>query len=187
MPGSKTQLQGEHSSHFRLPVGHHDIHGIHIPYQPPGLFCVPGIFSCLYFLVLLVFFKGTLLKKGFLYISAWLFAVLSASLNEFAAWILKGHVSLTYGQICVAVSLLWACGFYVFVRFWLRDKVDRLFDQLSRRSCSLLLTYPSVSLFILFIGNNTIFSSLSLAVRGLEDVLFYLGTVIMILVLYVLF
>ena len=42
MPGSKTQLQGEHSSHFRLPVGHHDIHGIRIPYQPPGLFGVPG-------------------------------------------------------------------------------------------------------------------------------------------------
>ena len=154
--------------------------------SPQVFFVFRGIFSCLYFLVLLVFFKGTLLKKGFLYISAWLFAVLSASLNEFAAWILKGHVSLTYGQICVAVSLLWACGFYVFVRFWLRDKVNRLFDQLSRRSCSLLLTYPSVSLFILFIGNNTIFSSRSLAERGLEDVLFYLALCIMILVLYVL-
>lgn len=154
--------------------------------SPQVFFVFRGVFSCLYFLVLLIFFKGTLLKKGFLYISAWLFAVLSTSLNEFAAWMLKGHVSLTYGQICVAVSLLWACGFYVFVRFWLRDKVDRLFDQLSRRSCSLLLTYPSVSLFILFIGNNTIFSSLSLAVRGLEDVLFYLALCIMILVLYVL-
>ena len=77
----------------------------------PQVFCVPGPI----FLSLLsgapCLFKGTLLKKGFLYISAWLFAVLSASLNEFAAWILKGHVSLTYGQICVAVSLLWACGF----------------------------------------------------------------------------
>ena len=67
--------------------------------SPQVFFVFRGLFSCLYFLVLLVFFKGTLLKKGFLYISAWLFAVLSASLNEFAAWILKGHVSLTYGQI----------------------------------------------------------------------------------------
>ena len=95
--------------------------------SPQVFFVFRGLFSCLYFLVLLVFLKGTLLKKGFLYISAWLFAVLSASLNEFAAWILKGHVSLTYGQICVAVSLLWACGFYGFVRFWLkRIKLNRL-------------------------------------------------------------
>ena len=42
VPGAETQGQGEHSSHIRLSVGHHDIHGIRIPYQPPGLFCVPG-------------------------------------------------------------------------------------------------------------------------------------------------
>lgn len=156
----------------------------HISHQV--FFAFQGIFSCLFFLILLVFFKGSLLKKGFLYISAWLFAVLSTSLNEFAAWLLRGWGFLSYGQVCVTVSLLWACGFCLFVRFWLKDTVGQLFDQLSRRSCSLLLTYPSVSLIILFIGNNTIFSSRSLSVRGLEEVLFYLALCAMILMLYVL-
>lgn len=156
----------------------------HISHQV--FFVFQGIFSCLFFLVLLVFFKGSLLKKVFLYISAWLFAVLSTSLNEFAAWLLKGWVCLPYGQVCVLVSLLWACGFGLLVRVWLKGTVDQLFGQLSRRSCSLLLTYPLVSLFILFIGNNTIFSSRSLAERGLEDVLFYLALCAMILMLYVL-
>lgn len=148
-------------------------------------FVFQGIFSCLFFLVLLIFFKGSLLKKAFLYVSAWLFAVLSTSLNEFAAWLLGNRVSLSYGQICVMVSLVSASGFCVFVHFWLRDTVDRLFAQLSTRSCSLLLTYPSVTLFVLFIGSNTIFSPRSLAVRGAEDILFFLALCVMILVLYV--
>ena len=51
--------------------------------------------------MLLIFFKGGLLEKAFLYISAWLFGVLSTSLNEFAVWLLLHRVSLTYGQISV--------------------------------------------------------------------------------------
>lgn len=149
-------------------------------------FLFRGIFSCLFFLVLLIFFNGSLLKKIFLYISAWLFSVLSTSLNEFAAWLMKDWGILSYGQVGVLVSLFWACGFCLFVQFWFRNVTTQLFDQLSRRSCTLLLTYPAVSLFILFIGNNTIFSARSLAERGLEDVLFYLALCLMILVLYVL-
>lgn len=156
---------------------------LHISQQVFFLF--QGVFSCLFFLVLLIFFRGSLLKKAFLYISAWLFAVLSTSLNEFAAWLLGNRVSLSYGQIRVVVSLVSAAGFCLFVRYWLKDTVERLFAQLSTRSCSLLLTYPCVSLLVLFIGTNTIFSSRSLAVRGIEDILFFLALCAMILVLYV--
>ena len=152
----------------------------------PQVFLVfHGIFSCLFFLVLLIFFKGGLLEKAFLYISAWLFGVLSTSLNEFAVWLLLHRVSLTYGQISVVVSLVSAAGFCLFVRYWLKDTVQRLFAQLSKRSCSLLLTYPSVSLLIMSIGTNTIFSPRSLAARGTWDILFFLALCAMILVLYV--
>ena len=110
----------------------------------PQVFLVfHGIFSCLFFLVLLIFFKGGLLEKAFLYISAWLFGVLSTSLNEFAVWLLLHRVSLTYGQISVVVSLVSAAGFCLFVRYWLKDTVQRLFAQLSKRSCSLLSSLPS--------------------------------------------
>lgn len=155
----------------------------HLPEQV--FFMYQGVFSCLFFLVLLIFFKGSLLKKAFLYSSAWLFAVLSTSLNEFAAWLLGSRVPLSYGQICVAVSLVSAAGFCLFVRLWLKGTVDSLFSQLSTRSCSLLLTYPSVSLFVLFIGINTIFSPRSLASRGAESILFFLALCAMILILYV--
>ena len=73
------------------------------------------------------------------------------------------------------VSLIFAAGLCLFVRFWLKSVVEQLFSQLSNRSGTLLLTYPSVSLVILFIGINTIFSPRSLAGRGMEDVLFFMA------------
>lgn len=153
--------------------------------EPRAFFLFQGLFSCLFFLILLVLFKGSLLKKAFLYISAWLFAVLCAPVNELAAWALDGRVGLSAAQIGVIVSLVSAVGFCLFVRFWLKAVVEQLFAQLSNRSGSLLLTYPSVSLIILLIGINTIFSPGSLARRGLEDVLFFLALCAMILVVYV--
>ena len=82
--------------------------------SPQVFFVFRGLFSCLYFLVLLVFFKGTLLKKGFLYISAWLFAVLSASLNEFAvdfkgACVPDIRTNLCGGIPAVGLRFLWVC------------------------------------------------------------------------------
>lgn len=152
--------------------------------EPVFLF-VQGIFSCLFFLLLLIFFNGELLKKVFLYISAWLFAVLSMSLNEFAATVLGKSIFLSYSQICVIVSFLSACGFYIFVRYWLRTMTGQLFIQLSRRSHLLLASYPAISLAISLFGTSTIFSRESLERRGFEDVVFYLAFCTMILVLYV--
>ncbi|EXG84614.1 hypothetical protein K413DRAFT_1366 [Clostridium sp. ASBs410] len=146
---------------------------------------VQGIFSCLFFLLLLIFFNGELMKKVFLYLSAWLFAILSMSLNEFAASVLGRSIFLSYGQICVIVSLLSACGFYFFVRCWLKDMTSQLFIQLSKRSNLLLTAYPAISLTISLFGTSTIFSRESLTKRGFEDVVFYLAFCTMILVLYV--
>lgn len=153
---------------------------------PPRVFFVfQGVFSCLFFLVLLIFFQGGLLKKAFLYVSAWLFALLSTSLNDFAAWVLGSGFSLSYWQICTVVSLVLAAGFCLLVRFWLKDTVNSLFSQLSTHSCSLLLTYPSVSLVVLALGTGSIFSPYALAARGMPDILFFMALCAMILVLYV--
>ena len=153
--------------------------------RQPVFLIVQGIFSCLFFLLLLIFFNGELIKKIFLYLSAWLFAALSMSLNEFAASVLGKSIFLSYSQICVIVSLLSACGFYLFVRYWLRTMTGQLFIQLSRRSHLLLASYTAISLAISLFGTSTIFSRESLAKRGFEDVVFYLAFCTMILVLYV--
>ena len=153
--------------------------------REPVFLIVQGIFSCLFFLLLLIFFNGELIKKVFLYLSAWLFAALSMSLNEFAASVLGKSIFLSYSQICVIVSLLSACGFYLFVRYWLRTMTGQLFIQLSRRSHLLLASYTAISLAISLFGTSTIFSRESLAKRGFEDVVFYLAFCTMILVLYV--
>lgn len=144
-----------------------------------------GTFSCLFFLVLLIFFDGNLLKKVFLYLSAWLLAALSNSLNAFAAWVLKDAGTLSYLQVGVMVSFLSACGVYFFVRFWLRDVTDRLFAQLTSRSCLLLIGYPAAALAIILYGTSTIFSPEVLESRGFQDIIFYLALCVMILLLYV--
>lgn len=144
-----------------------------------------GTFSCLFFLILLIFFKGGFMKKVFLYLSAWLFAVLSMSLNEFAASVLGKSMFFSYGEICVAVSFLSACGFCIFVTYWLKEMTDRLFTQLTSRSCILLAAYPAIALTVSLFGTSTVFSRATLAARGFEDVVFYLAFCTMIQVLYI--
>lgn len=145
-----------------------------------------GLFSFLYFLILLLFFQGSLLQKAFLYVSAWLFAVLATSLNEFIVWALPGGTGLTYAQICVIVSVPSALGFYLAVRFWMKSTVERLFTELSVGASTLLLAYPTISLLLLFVGINTIFSRPSLSERGFGDIAFFLILCVMIVGLYVL-
>lgn len=154
---------------------------------PDNVFVVfQGLFSFLYFLILLLFFQGCLLEKAFLYVSAWLFAELSTSLNEFIVWTLLGRTGLTYFQICVIVSTLSALGFYLGVRLWMKPVVKRLFTELSVGASTLLLAYPMVSLLLLFVGTNTIFSSRSLSVGGFGVVAFFFILCNMIVGLYVL-
>ncbi|MEA4993391.1 MAG: GHKL domain-containing protein [Oscillibacter sp.] len=154
---------------------------------PDSVFVVfQGLFSFLYFLILLLLFQGSLLEKAFLYLSAWLFAVLSASLNELIAWALLGRTELTYSQICVIVSALSAFEFYLGVRLWMKEAVRRLFTELSVGASTLLLAYPTVSLLLLFVGTKTIFSSSALAMGGFGAVAFFFVLCSMIVGLYVL-
>ncbi len=153
--------------------------------EPSVFFVFRCIYSCLFFLVLLIFFQGSMMQKAFLYISAGLFAVLATSLNEFAVWMLRRQVDLSYGQVRVIVSLVTACGYYVLVQFWLKNRVNKLFHQLSMKNAALLVVFPSIFLGILFIGVNTIFSTSTLFQRGIEDILFFLTLCVMIMVLYI--
>ncbi|WP_312939640.1 GHKL domain-containing protein [Oscillibacter sp.] len=154
---------------------------------PDNIFVmVQGLFSFLYFLILLLFFQGGVLEKTFLYLSAWLFAVLSDSLNELIAWALLGRTELTYSQICVIVSALSAFGFYLGIRLWMKEAVKRLFAELSVRAPTLLLAYPTISLLLLFVGTSTIFSRRALATGGFGAVVFFFILCSMIVGLYVL-
>ncbi|MGN0372187.1 MAG: GHKL domain-containing protein [Enterocloster sp.] len=148
-------------------------------------FAVRGIFIFLFFVVLFIFFRGDLIKKAFLYSSAGLFVLLGTSLNELAVWIFRGKGGLTDSQIRVIVSFGAACGYYIMVRFWLKDRVNRLFEQLSVRNAALLFSFPSAFLLVLFIGSHTVFSSDTLLQRGPGDILFFLCLCAMILVLYI--
>ena len=91
----------------------------------------------------------------------------------------------TDSQIRVIVSFGAACGYYIMVRFWLKDRVNRLFEQLSVRNAALLFSFPSAFLLVLFIGSHTVFSSDTLLQRGPGDILFFLCLCAMILVLYI--
>lgn len=150
------------------------------------LLFIQMLFSTIFFLVLLVFFKGKTTLKAFLYISAWLFEVISVSFNEFFAWVLRKNSVLTYKQICLIVSLISACIFFVFVYKWLRKNVLTIFNQLVARYESLLIVYPLLALIIMFIGINTIFSPSSLSKQGGGEISFFLALCIMIMITYVL-
>lgn len=148
-------------------------------------FVIRGIFIFLFFLVLLVFFRGDPIKKAFLYASAGLFVHLAASLNDLAVWMLRGRAGLSDSQIRVIVSFAAACGYYCLVRFWLKKRVNSLFDQLSVKNAVLLFIFPSAFLLVLFIGSHTVFASNQLFQRGMGDILFFLFLCAMILVLYI--
>ena len=53
----------------------------HIPDRTFWIF--QGIFSCLFFLLLLIFFRGSAVEKLFFYLSAWMLSNLSSFLNRF--------------------------------------------------------------------------------------------------------
>ena len=150
------------------------------------LLFIQMIFSTIFFLVLLVFFKGKTTLKAFLYISAWLFEVISVSFNEFFAWVLRKNTFLTYKQICLIVSLVSACIFYLFVYKWLKKNVITIFSQLTAKYESLLLVYPLLALIIMFIGINTIFSPYSLSMQGGGEIAFFLALCVMIMITYIL-
>lgn len=145
-----------------------------------------GIFSTVFFLILLIFFNGNLLEKTFLYATAWLLEEITFSINQVAMWVLTPHLSLTSMEISVISSFVWACLVYAFVYFNVKPVVTILFEEFSLRRCALLITFPLTALALLFIGRNTIFSESSLETQGWEMILFYFMLSIMVILVHAL-
>ena len=145
-----------------------------------------GLFSALFFLILMIFFEGSLLLKAFLYISAWLFADFSASLDAFFSWLLRFQSRLTGGQLSLILAVMLFVLFYFFVRFWLKDRILILFDRMTFRDGALMLAVPAAFLLLLFLGSRTLFRTEVLLGGDPSAILFYLVFCLMILCLYIL-
>lgn len=145
-----------------------------------------GIFSTAFFVILLIFFNGSLLEKTFLYATAWLFEEMIFSINQFLIWISADHISLTKKELSVFSSFIWACLVYAFISLNLKHAVKILFDEFSLRRCALLITFPLIALALLLIGRNTIFSEASLENQNGEMVIFYLILSIMVGLVHIL-
>ena len=116
-----------------------------------------GFFSCLFFLVLLVFFHGSAVEKLFFYLSAWMLADLSSFLNCFTAWCFHTWLPLSEEQLCTLISLISASLCCLFVHFWLKKRARQIFGSLSARFCLLVAAYPALFLFIQLIGERALF------------------------------
>ena len=116
-----------------------------------------GFFSCLFFLVLLVFFHGSAVEKLFFYLSAWMLADLSSFLNRFTAWCFHTWLPLSEEQLCTLISLISASLCCLFVHFWLKKRARQIFGSLSARFCLLVAAYPALFLFIQLIGERALF------------------------------
>ncbi|KSV57953.1 sensor histidine kinase [Acetivibrio ethanolgignens] len=143
-----------------------------------------GAFFLMLFLVLLIFFQGKLSEKIFLYFSAWLFEVISISFEEFTAYFFRRQELLSHVELCVITSLVMAAGYYTVTRFWMKERLHSLFEQLSARTYALLIVYSTLSCFLLYVETHSILTWESLANRELEDVFFFLIMCVMILTVY---
>ena len=103
----------------------------HIPDRTFWIF--QGIFSCLFFLLLLIFFRGSAVEKLFFYLSAWMLSNLSSFLNRFTAWYFHTLLPLSEEQLCTLVSLLNSSLCCLFVHFWMKKRAREIFGSLSAR------------------------------------------------------
>lgn len=145
-----------------------------------------GFFSCLFFLVLLIFFHGSAVEKLFFYLSAWMLADLSSFLNRFTAWCLKDLLPLSESQLCTLISLISASLCCLFVHLWLKKRAHDIFSSLSARVCLLVAAYPALFLFIQLMGEHTLFPYGIPSGQSQSLLLFFLVLCISLLLLYVL-
>ena len=143
-----------------------------------------GFFSCLFFLVLLVFFHGSAVEKLFFYLSAWMLADLSSFLNRFTAWCFHTWLPLSEEQLCTLISLISASLCCLFVHFWMKKRAREIFGSLSPRFSLLLAAYPALFLFIELIGERALFPYG--IPSGQSLLLFFLVLCVSLLLLYVL-
>ena len=145
-----------------------------------------GFFSCLFFLVLLVFFHGSAVEKLFFYLSAWMLADLSSFLNRFTAWCFHTWLPLSEEQLCTLISLISASLCCLFVHFWLKKRARQIFGSLSARFCLLVAAYPALFLFIQLIGERVLFPYGIPSGQSQSLLLFFLVLCVSLLLLYVL-
>ena len=143
-----------------------------------------AVFSALFFLILLVFFEGSLMLKAFFYFSAWFFAEILTSLNSFFAYVLREQSEQSYENISVLLAVSMLILFYVIVRYHFKERILRLFDQLSTRGTALVILMPVFFLILLYLGRQTVFSDESLLSGGLPILAFYLALYVFMLVFY---
>ena len=127
-----------------------------------------GFFSCLFFLVLLVF------------------ADLSSFLNRFTAWCFHTWLPLSEEQLCTLISLISASLCCLFVHFWLKKRARQIFGSLSARFCLLVAAYPALFLFIQLIGERALFPYGIPSGQSQSLLLFFLVLCVSLLLLYVL-
>ncbi len=157
-------------------------------FQMPDLtfWIFQGVFSALFFLILLIFFEGAFSLKIFLYFSAWFFSALLSSLNAFAGFVLQRQSTLRYEHICLILAIAMFFLYYLLVKYYLKDQILRLFDQLNTRSSALIMALPIVFLILLVFGRNSIFPEGRLLEEGMPTILFYLAVCTMMFLLYLL-
>lgn len=144
-----------------------------------------GIFNTIFFLLLLVFFEGPVLVKAFLYISAWLFADLLTSADAFLGWVFRRQSALSYEHICLILAVIMFLVYAVFVHTWLKDRVLRLFSQMSVRDSALFMVTPCSLLLLLYFGSRTIFRTETLLSGTMPVLVFYVVFCLMALVIYI--
>ena len=156
----------------------------HIPDRTFWIF--QAIFSCLFFLLLLIFFRGSAVEKLFFYLSAWMLADLSSFLNRFAAWCFHTLLPLSEEQLCTLVSLLNASLCCLFVHFWMKKRAREIFGSLSARFSLLLAAYPALFLFIQLTGERALFPYGIPSGQSRSLLLFFLILCVSLLLLYML-
>ena len=156
----------------------------HIPDRTFWIF--QGIFSCLFFLLLLIFFRGSAVEKLFFYLSAWMLSNLSSFLNRFTAWCFHTLLPLSEEQLCTLISLLNASLCCLFVHFWMKKRAREIFGSLSARFSLLLAAYPALFLFIQLTGERALFPYGIPSGQSRSLLLFFLILCVSLLLLYML-
>lgn len=154
---------------------------------PDHIFWVfQGFFSCLFFLILLIFFCGSAVEKLFFYLSAWMLSDLSSFFNSFAAWYLKELLPLSEEQLCTMISLVSASLCCLYVHLWMKKRAGEIFGSLSPRFSLLIAAYPALFLFLQLTGEHALFPHGTSSGQSQSLLLFFLVLCVSLLLLYML-
>lgn len=185
-------LKPKHSSHENIAAASVYVWVLMISAQalfriPDSMFIVfQGVFSTLFFFILLIFFEGTLQLKAFLYFSAWFFEILLTSLNIFFGYVLREQGMLAREHINFLLAIIMLFLYYFLVKYYLKERILALYEQLSSRGSALIMLLPVLFIILLNLGRYTVFQEKRLIEEGMPVILFYLCFCAMMLMVYLL-